>query len=66
MNLGNYLFQLPSIQKNKYRTYEKVSKKLINSTWSLEFNKISSIYECKMNNRKQSLSIQLIVNFRFN
>ena len=40
MNLGNYLFQLPSIQKNKYRTYEKVSKKLINSTWSLEFNKI--------------------------
>ena len=40
MNLGNYLFMLPSIQKDKYRAYEKVSKKLINAEWSIKFNKI--------------------------
>ena len=39
MNLGNYLFMLPSIQKDKYRAYEKVSKKLINAEWSIKFNK---------------------------
>ena len=41
MNLGgNHLFMLPSIQNNSYRTYEKVSKKIINAKWSIEFNEI--------------------------
>ena len=43
MNLGNCLFMLPSIQKDKYRAYEKVSKKLINAEWSIKFNKICLI-----------------------
>ena len=29
---------MASIQKNTYRTYEKVSKKIINAKWSIEFN----------------------------
>ena len=40
MNLGQLLHSCEEHTKNKFRSFEKINKKVINNNWSILFNEV--------------------------